>query len=555
MNKVGIKKNKFLAAMLFILISMFLFQGNASAHAYIIKSNPSESESLDSAPTAVTIEFNEKIQTGFTNITVLDSSGKRVDKKKAVVDKKTGKIVSAALQNDLPDGVYSIEWRVLSADGHSVSGIIPFCIGELPKGTTLSNKQYTIDKSTTIVVALNKVLLYTGFCLYMGILLFYTMWFQNKQYADKLRARTQKITLFALVCLILSIVSFLIIQTETNAGISFFESLRPIYWLETLKNTKEGAIWIIQLLLLIILLSAQHIIHHKDLYRKKRFWLIPAFAFAGIMISKAFIGHPSSSPYNIIAIMMDFLHMLGASIWLGGIMAIVLLLPDGVFAKQGEKHDMYWRTVQNFSHWALFSVAAAALSGAINASLLIPDFHSLVATSYGIVLLIKIALVLLMICFGSYHLISRTLLSRVDYFKKSIKIEMSIGVLVLVLTGFFTQLQTPILLIDKAFYGEAEVVYNVNMSLSITPKKTDVQNEFEVLVFDNNHKPVNKIEQITINLKQEDQNHSFSLTKTKDGKYTAENLQLNQPGKWKAVVHLLTEDLNSYDIPFSFQVR
>ncbi|MFT8322153.1 MAG: copper resistance CopC/CopD family protein [Bacillus sp. (in: firmicutes)] len=548
------KRKSFGYTMVLFMIAFFLFQGTVSAHAYITKASPAEGESVESPPKEVTIEFNEKIQSGFTNITVLNSSGKRVDKKNVAIDKQTGKIVSVELENDLPNDVYSIEWRVLSADGHSVSGIIPFSIGDPPKGVTLSSKQYTVDKSTTISVAINKVLLYTGFCLYMGILLFYTVWFRGR-ISEKLRAKTQKTTLFALGCMIISIGSFLIIQTETNAGISFFQSMRPVYWMETLKNTKEGFIWIIQVVLLIIVLGAQHILHTKNLYTKKVAWILPAAAFLGLMAGKAFIGHPSSSPYNTAAILLDFLHLVGASVWLGGIMVIVLLLPSGVFAKQGEKHDIYWRTVQNYSHWALFSVALLALSGAINASLLIPDFHSLVSTSYGIILLVKLALVLFMLLFGCYHLISRTLLSRKKFYKKSVIIEMSLGLLILLLTGFFTQIQTPVLPIDKPFYGEEEAFYNVHVSLAVTPKKTGVQNEFEVLVFNDDHNPVDQVEQLSINLTQSGQVHIFTLNKTEEGKYTAENLLLNQPGKWEAVVHLLTKDLDSYDIPFSFQVR
>ncbi|WP_182104237.1 CopD family protein, partial [Niallia taxi] len=273
------------------------------------------------------------------------------------------------------------------------------------------------------------------------------------------------------------------------------------------------------------------------------------------LLCKAFIGHPSSSPYENVAIIMNFFHLTAASIWLGGIIVIIFLLKEGVFAKEGEQHDIYWNTLQAYSMWALFTVAVLAISGAVNGSLLIPDFHSLVSTAYGITLLVKVGIFALMIGFGAYHLVSRTMLSRQKFYKKTIKIEMVLGVLLLMVTSVFTQLQTPTLPIDKPFYSEAEISYNENLSLAVSPKKTGIQNQYEVNLFDNDRDPLKDPEQITIELKQGDQQTSFTLEKAGEGKYTAENLQLNSPGKWEATVHLLFKDLDSYDIPFEFNVR
>lgn len=548
-------KKKHIATVLLLFISFFLLQTNAFAHAYITNSIPSENESLAKAPNEVKIEFNEKIQNGFTVLNVLNSAGERVDKKDVRLDKQTEKSISVSLKDGLKNDVYTVEWRVLSADGHSVSGMIPFSIGELPKGVNLPKQQYTIDKSTMIAVGINKVFLYIGLCLYMGVFLFFVVWFRADKLVLPLAARTKKVIVAALIFLSIGIISFLMVQTQTNTGKSFFASLRPSFLLETIKSTKEGTVWIIQMLLLLILWTMHFYMDRKQNYHKKKHWIIPGISIVGILLAKAFIGHPSSSPYDKPAIIFDFFHLTGASIWLGGIIVIVFLLKEGIFAKQGNEHDKYWHTMQNYSHWALFSVAVLAVSGAINASLLIPDFHSLVSTTYGIVLLIKVFLFLLMIGFGAYHLTSRLLLSRTKVYKTSIKIEMVLGILILLTTAVFTQLQTPTLPIDKPFYGEAELGYNENISLSISPKKTGVQNEYEINLFTNNREPMDDVEQLTISLFHGDQETNFPLKKIADGKYSGENLKLNQPGKWEATVHVLTKDLDSYKIPFSFQVR
>lgn len=62
---------------------------SASAHAYIVKSNPAENETLKKAPAVVQIEFDEDIQvSSFNTLYVRDTSGKRVDLKDANIDKK-----------------------------------------------------------------------------------------------------------------------------------------------------------------------------------------------------------------------------------------------------------------------------------------------------------------------------------------------------------------------------------------------------------------------------------------------------------------------------------
>jgi len=552
---IMIRKYRFIWALLCMFLLLSLPNNNVSAHAYVTNSNPGENEILDTPPDNVTIEFNEKIQSGFASIHVLNSSGERVDENNLHINEKTNKSMTVDLKDDLPNDIYTTEWKVVSADGHTISGIIPFSIGELPEGVSFPEQQNTGTMSTIVSTVFNRGFLYIGFSLYMGIMLFYLAWYRSKELSEKLINRTKKTAKISFILLALSILSFLFIQTASYSGGSFLEGIKPKNLLVTLQSTKEGKIWIIQLLLFIVLCISNMYVLKKNSLLIKKMWIIPSLAFIGIILVKAFSGHPSSSPYESLAITLDFFHMLAASIWLGGMIVIILFLREGVFAKEGKGHDLYWGTLDKYSVWALFSVAVLVISGAINASLLIPDFHSLVSTTYGITLLVKVGLLLFMLGFGCYHLIHRKLLNKQEFYKKSIKLEMSIGILVLIITSIFTQIQTPTLPIDKPFYGEAELGYNENISLSISPKKTGIQNQYEINVFDNNRKTIDPIEQVTISLSKDGKEISFTLDREKEGYYLNRNLLLNQPGNWKIEVHVLTKDLESYELPFTMQVR
>ena len=55
-----------------------------------------------------------------------DTSGKRVDLKDAHIDKN--KTIRSRIKRKPQNGLYSIQWKAISADGHPIQGVIPFRI-------------------------------------------------------------------------------------------------------------------------------------------------------------------------------------------------------------------------------------------------------------------------------------------------------------------------------------------------------------------------------------------------------------------------------------------
>ncbi|MED3157028.1 copper resistance protein CopC, partial [Bacillus thuringiensis] len=111
------------AWLLLACVLIILIPKSTSAHAYVVKSNPVENETLKKAPSVVKIEFDEDIQvSSFNTLYVRDTSGKRVDLKDAHIDKKNKKLLEAGLKENLKNGLYSIQWKVISADGHPIQG-------------------------------------------------------------------------------------------------------------------------------------------------------------------------------------------------------------------------------------------------------------------------------------------------------------------------------------------------------------------------------------------------------------------------------------------------
>lgn len=99
----------------------------AAAHDQLIGSDPAAGERLDSAPTALTLEYSAEVMELGAMVIVADATRDDWVQEEPVVD---GTAVSVALPEGMPAGGYEIRWRVVSSDGHPISGVIPFTVGD-----------------------------------------------------------------------------------------------------------------------------------------------------------------------------------------------------------------------------------------------------------------------------------------------------------------------------------------------------------------------------------------------------------------------------------------
>ena len=106
----------------------------AYAHPLIIDSNPKASTNVGAGITQITIHYSEPVDLRFSDIKVIDSSGKQIDNKDTNYlqgDEKALVVTTAPLQN----GIYTVTTKVLSKiDGHLPEYAFVFGVGnvELP---------------------------------------------------------------------------------------------------------------------------------------------------------------------------------------------------------------------------------------------------------------------------------------------------------------------------------------------------------------------------------------------------------------------------------------
>ena len=107
-----------------MILALFLFGiQNANAHAQLSSSFPTKNQTLKIAPSLVWLEFDgdllnfEKQQ--IHRLTVTNAKKVRVDIGGPIVG---GARISTKLKSGLPSGKYFVSYRIVSEDGHPVSG-------------------------------------------------------------------------------------------------------------------------------------------------------------------------------------------------------------------------------------------------------------------------------------------------------------------------------------------------------------------------------------------------------------------------------------------------
>ncbi|HDR7648041.1 copper resistance CopC/CopD family protein [Bacillus mycoides] len=536
------------AWLLIACVFIILIPKSASAHAYVVKSDPAENETLKKAPSVVKIEFDEDIQvSSFNTLFVRDTSGKRVDLKDAHIDKKNKKILEAGLKENLKNGLYSIQWKAISADGHPIQGVIPFRIGLAEAGTD-DIKVEEMGYVPQIDMIMERGILYTSFSLFIGVLLFNLILYKGS--ASQVQSRSKKIIWISLFGIFISLLFNLPLQAKINADVSWLEAFDPLLLKETLQLSVFGYVWITQMALISTLMIVTYFAVKSERVSSFKVWSIPIVLFIGLLVMKAFNSHAYGLKFKEIAVVMDFLHLFAASLWMGGLSSIVLLL-----RKEADKWTMYWDAIKRFSPWATGAVIVILLTGLFNSTFFIPTIHSLFDTKYGLALLAKILLFVCMGILGIIHYVKGRMRAQ-QRLGATVKVEFIIGIIVFVIVAFMTNVQTPPMPPTGPFTESKQLDNGYELTLHVSPNKVG-QNTFHITLKDENGQPVTDMEQIVLTTQSLDMNMgkgSFKVSAVSPGEYEAEGMYINMTGNWDIQVHGLTKSLDSFDTDYKFIV-
>jgi putative copper resistance protein D len=243
----------------------------------------------------------------------------------------------------------------------------------------------------------SRFLHYTAVTIHFGALSFFFRELPVEHCAEASRLRTVRNWLIAMV--LLAIASGLAWFAFTTARISesLSAAVNPEALSVVLRETDFGPLWAIRMLLAILMLSG--LISSTILATR---WVQALYVglSAALLASLALIGHARSEEGVIgaVHVIADAVHLLAAGLWLGGLFGLLLLLTAPRSTSQQEAAT---EALRDFAGRGSFAVAMLIATGIVNTALLVGSPEALVSTSYGRLLLCKIALFIAMLGFAA----------------------------------------------------------------------------------------------------------------------------------------------------------
>jgi len=378
---------KRIVAVVVMLFAIFLTISptSASAHSVLDSSSPSASSVLSESPPEVRLDFNEHVESHLGKISLFDQKQHSIAVGKLVRSTSDQSIVSAKLPS-LKDGVYVVVWRVLSADGHPVSGAFPFEIGTTSSGTADALLQKIVNGVTTTSDLGNPLAAVRFVAFFAVIVLLGLLAVTRKSHliTSPEVQRSVQISAFALVS---SSLGLLLLQGPYVSGRSWgaiFEvsllsdvvTTRLGFWL--LIRMVCGALWA-----LMFVIAGSH---------NKNWWRRISFVLALVtLLSFSASGHPSAASLPGIFITIDVIHLSAISLWVGSLLAIAIL------SRSIETREI----VPAFSRTATWAMPLTVVTGVVQGLHLSGGLGRVLDSNYGKLLVAKTIAVGVVILFGS----------------------------------------------------------------------------------------------------------------------------------------------------------
>ncbi len=372
--------------------------GRAAAHASVVTSSPAAGAHLGTAPTTVSVVFDQPVRPDGGGLVVLDSSGTKVGIGAGHPSPDT---LTASLPANLPDGAYVANYTVTSADGHVVSGGVVFLVGNASPGQVGSLTRGATPGAGP-AGKVGQFLLSAGVLVAIGLAFFLAFVLGRGPERERLR----RLALGAAAVGAVGMVTTAAAQTALVGGTW---GALP-HW--TVVRQAVGGKFGLQCAVQVIGLAACLWSTRRPTTTAGQF-----AAFYGLLVAAgAFVifAHASVSPERWLSIPADVVHVVFAAMWLGGLTGLVVVLANrartarqagerGPVAVGGDGEppagaeisvlESTVRVVGRFSTLAMVSVSVLVVAGILLAVAEVGSFPNLVDTGYGQTLLVKVAAV------------------------------------------------------------------------------------------------------------------------------------------------------------------
>lgn len=111
-----------------VFLSAMLTTASAFAHAHLQQQIPAADSTVSVSPQALTLTFSEGVELSFSGVTLSGPQNKAVATGKLARSDGNKAQLTLPLNEPLAAGEYTVEWHVVSVDGHKTKGQYHFSV-------------------------------------------------------------------------------------------------------------------------------------------------------------------------------------------------------------------------------------------------------------------------------------------------------------------------------------------------------------------------------------------------------------------------------------------
>lgn len=546
----------------------------AAAHAELESTSPAAGAVLAEAPTDVTLTFSEPVEVSLGAVRVYDSDADRVDEGGTHHD--GGASVVQPL-GDLADGSYVVTYRVVSADGHPIHGAFTFQVGDRATGDTdaLARRLLAADggsEAVGVLFAAVRWAIFAALVLLVGAAAFCLLAWPEGLGLARVRSLLWWAWAVALGATVVAVGA----QGAYTGALGLSRVVDPDV-VRSVLDTRYGRVALLRVALLAVVGVALVLTagrdgaeaeDRSDAGRSAAARVALGGLGGALLVTLGLSGHAASGRLIPFALATDVVHLGAAALWLGGLVVVLAV------ALPRRDPDELARVVPRFSSIAFAAVALLVLTGVFQSWRQVGSVDALLHTTYGHLLIVKLALFVVMVGFGylgrrwvqrgygAGAAAAREAGEPVDPelvaagYRRSIRVETGVGLAVLAVTALLVNAQPARTAVAQPYSAELHAGDDLLVDLTIDPAKAG-PTEIHVYTLEATG-AVAQVEDLTMTMSLPERDLGpleIPLERAGPGHFSAYDVQLPLPGEWTVEIAAFPDQFTEVNATDTVRVR
>lgn len=565
-----------------VLCALLWWHTVAQAHALLVRSAPAAGTELATAPATVELWFSEPLEPAFSYAYLVDAAGNQFGEGASTVDGADPHHLTLTLAptTTVPPGIYTVLYHTLSqADGHAWLGSFPLTVlnpdGSRPTGdlaTTATTDGVQQGELPTPLKAASRWFSLMGALLLTGVLAFQQLVVGQSSAGAKAPsagtteplAELERMARLLLVAGIgavfiggwLQVLSQMTLLAEPGGSGAVSGAALDLFF-----QTRAGRFLVARQLLAAGLLFLTIVAAGLPARGQRLVRWVMLLLSVGLLATFAMGSHAAAVAGSGWAILGDFVHLLAAASWLGGLLLLALLLWQ--WQRQPTVDTGVLRQlVRRFSALATLAVFVLVVTGLFSSLVQLPTWTDLWRTTYGRLLLLKVLLVagaMGLAWFNHRFVRSQDAPPTAPSFARQVWREAGVGIGIMMVVALLVQTPVPPLPVVAAPASRFETVLqadDLTIHLQISPNQVG-DNRYIAHLYHADNSPIGEVQLVRLNFTHQTAalgQATLDLTAQGGDFFAGAGAYQNRAGPWDLSIYVRRRGMDDLFTTFTVDV-